>query len=167
MSNKISQSYWWYIPVLIVLTLGYFLGGWLVFGVHFLNSLPQLTNDTVRLVLKLFGMGMLGATIYCSRWWALDVEEAISRPEVLPHALDFFGYATTIIGGGVTGAVLYLAVRSGSSLTIATPELAGVTGEYFDGEQMARANSQAYDKEARRRLRMLSEQLTGLKESDR
>ncbi len=41
----------------------------------------------------------------------------------------------------------------------ASPELDGVTGEFFDGMQRARANPQAYDPEARRRLRALSEQL--------
>lgn len=47
-----------------------------------------------------------------------------------------------------------------------SPEFDGVTGEYFDGKQRARANSQAYDRDARRQLRMLSEQLTELNESD-
>lgn len=42
------------------------------------------------------------------------------------------------------------------------PELEGVTGEYFDGLSRARAHAQAYDAEARRRLRELSERLTGV-----
>ena len=67
----------------------------------------------------------------------------------------FRGTMSTVEEGA--HAVEYLAV---------SPELDGVTGEYFDGERRARANPQAYDKEARRRLRMLSEQLTRLKESD-
>jgi NAD(P)-dependent dehydrogenase (short-subunit alcohol dehydrogenase family) len=45
---------------------------------------------------------------------------------------------------------------------IADPELNGVTGRYFDGEREARAHPQAYDSEARRRLRELSERLAGL-----
>jgi NAD(P)-dependent dehydrogenase (short-subunit alcohol dehydrogenase family) len=36
------------------------------------------------------------------------------------------------------------------------------SGSYFNGRQPARANAQAYDEEARRRLRELSERLTGL-----
>lgn len=58
-------------------------------------------------------------------------------------------------------------VRAGAEPTIrlaVAPELEGVTGEYFDGTRRARANSQAYDEEARRRLKVLSEQLTRLKE---
>jgi len=40
------------------------------------------------------------------------------------------------------------------------PEVEGVTGQYFDGDTEARADPQAYDPEARRRLWELSERLT-------
>ena len=40
-----------------------------------------------------------------------------------------------------------------------SPELEGVTGRYFDGTREARANPQAYDQEARKRLWDLSEEL--------
>jgi NAD(P)-dependent dehydrogenase (short-subunit alcohol dehydrogenase family) len=68
---------------------------------------------------------------------------------------DYFGGPMSTVEEGAD-AVEYLAT---------SPQLDAVTGEYFDGEHRARANAQAYDKEARRRLRMLSQQLTGLKES--
>jgi NAD(P)-dependent dehydrogenase (short-subunit alcohol dehydrogenase family) len=42
---------------------------------------------------------------------------------------------------------------------IADPELEGVTGVYFHGKREARADPQAYDPDARRRLRELSERL--------
>ena len=42
------------------------------------------------------------------------------------------------------------------------PELDGVTGRYFDGVQESRAHPQAYDEDARRRLRELSGRLAGL-----
>jgi NAD(P)-dependent dehydrogenase (short-subunit alcohol dehydrogenase family) len=49
-----------------------------------------------------------------------------------------------------------------STLRLATdPTLAGVTGLFFDRESEARAEDQAYDPEARRRLWELSEELTG------
>ena len=54
------QSYYWYIPVLIVLAIGYIVGGFLTFGIQFLNLFPSLTNQTARLTLTLFGMGALG-----------------------------------------------------------------------------------------------------------
>jgi hypothetical protein len=126
MSNSTKQSYWWYIPTLLVMALGYIVGGCLVFGLHFLNWFPTLTDNTARLVLKLFGMGMLGSTMYCTKWWAEDIDEAISKPEFLPHAFDSFGYATTIIGGGITGTVLYMAFRSGALLTVTDPANAGM-----------------------------------------
>jgi hypothetical protein len=45
---------------------------------------------------------------------------------------------------------------------IMAPELDQVTGRYFHGLREARAESQAYDRQARRQLRQLSERLTGL-----
>ena len=113
-------------PILIVMLLGYGIGGCLVFGLHFLNLFPCLTDPTARLVLMLFGMGMLGSTMYCTKWWAIDVDDAVEKREFLPHVFDFFGYATTIVGGGITGTVLYMAFKSGAILTIAEPSNAGL-----------------------------------------
>jgi NAD(P)-dependent dehydrogenase (short-subunit alcohol dehydrogenase family) len=45
---------------------------------------------------------------------------------------------------------------------IADPALAGVTGRYFNGGRESRADAQAYDPLARRRLWELSERLVGL-----
>jgi NAD(P)-dependent dehydrogenase (short-subunit alcohol dehydrogenase family) len=44
---------------------------------------------------------------------------------------------------------------------VADPELEGVTGVYFNVQEAARAMDQAYDPDAQRRLRELSEQLVG------
>jgi len=63
---------------------------------------------------------------------------------------DYFGGPMTTVDEGAQ-AVAYLAASS---------DLDEVTGEYFDGKQRSRANSQAYDPKARRQLRMLSEHLT-------
>ena len=65
---------------------------------------------------------------------------------------ESFGYTRSTIEEGVE-ATLRLAV---------SPELNGVSGHYFDGQGEARAHEQAYDPDARRRLRRLSEGLTGL-----
>ncbi|MFP4435847.1 MAG: SDR family NAD(P)-dependent oxidoreductase [Chloroflexaceae bacterium] len=43
-----------------------------------------------------------------------------------------------------------------------SPDLAGVTGKYFDQQRESRANAQAYDAAARRQLWHLSEELTGI-----
>lgn len=59
--------------------------------------------------------------------------------------------ASTVAEGAA--AVMHLAV---------SPESDGHTGEYFDGLRPARANAQAYDPQARRRLAEVSAKLTGL-----
>ena len=66
---------------------------------------------------------------------------------------EAFGRASSEVQEGAD-ATVYLA---------ASPELEGVTGKYFDGRREARAEKQAYDPEARDRLRRLSEELTGLR----
>ena len=62
-----------------------------------------------------------------------------------------FGYAMSTVQEGAD-ATVRLAV---------SPELEGVTGRYFDGTREAHANRQAYDREARKRLWALSEELCG------
>jgi NAD(P)-dependent dehydrogenase (short-subunit alcohol dehydrogenase family) len=56
-------------------------------------------------------------------------------------------------------------VEEGAEATMqlaVSPELTGRTGLYFNGLNEARANAQAYDAEARRQLRALSIDLTGV-----
>jgi hypothetical protein len=55
-------------------------------------------------------------------------------------------------------------VREGADATlrlITDPALEGVSGRYFNGQHEDRADAQAYDAEARRRLWTLSEELVG------
>ncbi len=65
--------------------------------------------------------------------------------------LETFGHASSTVQEGAE-AVIRLPV---------SPELEEVTGRYFDGTREARANRQAYDVEARKRLWNLSEKLCG------
>ena len=56
-------------------------------------------------------------------------------------------------------------VEEGAEATVrlaVSPELEGITNRYFDGTREARADSQAYDEKARKRLWALSEDLCGL-----
>jgi NAD(P)-dependent dehydrogenase (short-subunit alcohol dehydrogenase family) len=62
-----------------------------------------------------------------------------------------FGYTMSTVEEGAE-AVVHLVV---------SPEAEGVTGRYFDGKREARANRQAYDTKARRRLWVMSEKLCG------
>ena len=72
------------------------------------------------------------------------------------HESEYFTNARSTVQDGAE-AVEYLATSG---------ELDGVTGAYYEGVQQTDANPQAYDSEARRQLRELSERLTGLSETD-
>jgi hypothetical protein len=109
-------SLWWYAPIVLVVVLGYALGGALSYGTAFLAWFGVVSDPSGRVCLELFGMGMLGASLYCSRWWSVDYDDAQGDARLWPAPLDWFGYATTIIGGGITGVVLYLVVRYGVAL---------------------------------------------------
>ncbi|MBX3084202.1 MAG: SDR family NAD(P)-dependent oxidoreductase [Anaerolineae bacterium] len=64
--------------------------------------------------------------------------------------VEGFGRTMSTVADGVA-SLLYL---------ITSPALDGITGKFFDHQQEARANEQAYDPVARRQLHLLSEQLT-------
>ena len=95
--------------------------------------------------------------------FSFDLSERLSGTGVTVNALhpaslmdtkmvhETFGYTMSTVQEGAEAAVR-LAV---------SPELEGVTGRYFDGKSEARANRQAYDEEARKKLWALSEELCG------
>jgi NAD(P)-dependent dehydrogenase (short-subunit alcohol dehydrogenase family) len=66
--------------------------------------------------------------------------------------LESFGSTMSTVEDGVA-ATLRLVV---------SPDLEGVSGRYYDRLREARADPQAYDPQARRRLWRLSQELTGL-----
>lgn len=65
--------------------------------------------------------------------------------------LETFGYTMSTVEEGVEATVRLAA----------SPELKGVTGQYFEGRREGRANRQADDAEARMRLWTLSEEFCG------
>jgi NAD(P)-dependent dehydrogenase (short-subunit alcohol dehydrogenase family) len=97
----------------------------------------------------------------------------------LAQIMFTFDLAEELAGTGVTATALHPATYMPTKM-VATPistlksgvdatvrlildrALDGVSGRYYNGQRQARAHKQAYDPEARARLRMLSEQLTGL-----
>jgi NAD(P)-dependent dehydrogenase (short-subunit alcohol dehydrogenase family) len=103
------------------------------------SKLAQVTF-TVELAERLRTEGETGVTVT-----ALHPESLMNTKMVY----EMFGYTQSTIEDGVRG-VLRLAV---------SPELEGVTGRYFDRLTEARAEPQAYDPDARRRLWDLSEEL--------
>jgi NAD(P)-dependent dehydrogenase (short-subunit alcohol dehydrogenase family) len=64
---------------------------------------------------------------------------------------ETFGYTMSTVEEGAEATVRL----------VASPELEGVTGRYFDGKREARANRQAYNDGARERLWILSKRLCG------
>ena len=111
--------------------------------------------------------GYTGIQAYCQSKLAqamltFDLAEELGDAGVTANCLHPATYMPTkmVTQAGVTPASsLTDGVRATVRL-IADPDLDGVTGRYYDGESEARAHPQAYEVEARRRLRELSERLT-------
>jgi NAD(P)-dependent dehydrogenase (short-subunit alcohol dehydrogenase family) len=92
----------------------------------------------------------------------------------LAHELDAAGVAvnclhpatymdTTMVRESGVSPISTVKEGADAILNLAlSDDLAGRTGFYFDRQRISRANPQAYDETARRRLRALSFQLTGL-----
>jgi NAD(P)-dependent dehydrogenase (short-subunit alcohol dehydrogenase family) len=95
--------------------------------------------------------------------FTLDLAEELDSTEVTATCLHPGTYMPTkmVRAAGVTPVT---ALEDGVRATlrlIADPELDGVSGRYFDGLQASEPHPQAGDPEARRRLRELSDRLTG------
>ena len=110
--------------------------------------------------------GYDGARAYCQSklaqiMHAFDLAEELAGRGVTATALHPATYMDTkmVIDAGVTPAST---VQQGLEATwrlVADPSVEGVTGAYFNGTREVRADAQAYDLDARRRLRELSERL--------
>ena len=95
----------------------------------------------------------------------------------LAQIMFTFDLADELVGTAVTATALHPAtymptkivpnpistIEEGVEATFrlaAAPDLASISGQYYDGQRPARAHQQAYDQDARKRLRELSERLT-------
>ncbi|MFJ2960051.1 SDR family NAD(P)-dependent oxidoreductase [Streptomyces sp. NPDC087270] len=91
----------------------------------------------------------------------VDLAETLAPQGVTANALHPATFMPTkILMGVAPHSTLEEGMRNTLRL-ITDPALDGVSGQYFDGARRTRAAHDAYDPEARRRLRELSEQLTG------
>jgi NAD(P)-dependent dehydrogenase (short-subunit alcohol dehydrogenase family) len=113
--------------------------------------------------------GYSGTRAYCQSKLAqvmhtFDLAERLRDPGVTANCLHPATYMPTKIVFAARGnAVSTLEEGRDATLRlIADPELDGVTGRYFDGMDEAAADPQAYDPDARRTLRGLSENLAGV-----
>jgi NAD(P)-dependent dehydrogenase (short-subunit alcohol dehydrogenase family) len=125
------------------------------------SSAGQMPIDFDDVMLE---RGYSGVRAYCQ-----------SKLAQILHVLDL---AERLDGSGVTATALHPAtymptkivpapvssLEEGVAATmqlVADPALEGVSGRYFNGTRESRADAQAYDPEARRKLAELSARLTG------
>jgi NAD(P)-dependent dehydrogenase (short-subunit alcohol dehydrogenase family) len=95
--------------------------------------------------------------------FTFDMAEELKETKVTTATLHPSTYmdTTMVRNGGITPIS---SVDTGADAVIALVEkpVEVVSGKYFDVQRESRANGQAYDREARRKLRNLSMKLTGL-----
>jgi NAD(P)-dependent dehydrogenase (short-subunit alcohol dehydrogenase family) len=109
-----------------------------------------------------------GVQAYCQSKLAqvmltFDLAEELRDQRVIVNCLHPATYMPTKIVLHARGSAIST-LEEGVEATLrlaADAELDGVTGRYFNGRNEARAHPQAYDPDARRRLRELSERLAG------
>jgi NAD(P)-dependent dehydrogenase (short-subunit alcohol dehydrogenase family) len=132
--------------------------------VVFVASLGQMPIDFDDVMLE---RNYSGIQAYCQSKLAqiaygMALAERLDPAEVTVNSLHPSTFMPTkILGPGMDPRST---VQEGIDATVrlvAAPELDGVTGVYFNVQQEARAADQAYDPDAQRRLRELSEQLVG------
>jgi NAD(P)-dependent dehydrogenase (short-subunit alcohol dehydrogenase family) len=116
--------------------------------------------DDVMLEHDYGGIRAYGQSKLAQVMFTFDLAEELAGTDVTSTALHPASHMPTKIVDAPTSTI-----ASGVASTmrlVSAPELAGVTGRYFNQVSESRAVSQAYDAAARDRLRELSEQLTGL-----
>ena len=110
--------------------------------------------------------GYDGARAYCQSklaqiMHAFDLAEELAGSGVTSTALHPATFMDTkmVIDAGVTPASTVQVGLEATWRLVADPSVEGVSGAYFNGTREVRADAQAYDLDARRRLRELSQRL--------
>jgi NAD(P)-dependent dehydrogenase (short-subunit alcohol dehydrogenase family) len=130
------------------------------------SSLGQQAIDFEDVMLE---RGYSGIRAYCQSklaqvMFAIDLSHELDHNRVTANALHPATYMNTTMvresGNSPTSSV-----EEGADAImklIVSEDLSGKSGHFFNGQHEARANPQAYDKEARANLKALSSRLTGL-----
>jgi NAD(P)-dependent dehydrogenase (short-subunit alcohol dehydrogenase family) len=112
--------------------------------------------------------GYSGVRAYCQSklaqiMFTFDLAEELAERNVTANALHPATYMPTkiVIAAGATPVSSLEEGTRATTRLVSAPQLDGVTGRYWNGEREADADAQAYDEEARSRLRRLSSELTG------
>ena len=97
--------------------------------------------------------------------FTLDLAEELAGTDVVVNALHPATYMDTgmVRRAGLTPRATVGEGAEAVMQLITSPDIG--SGGYFNGKRPWRANAQAYDEEARRKLRVLSEELTGAPKS--
>src|SRR5262245_18206271 len=120
--------------------------------------------DDVMLERRYSGMQAYCQSKLAQVMFTFDLAEELRGPGVTANCLHPGTHMPTkmVLGAGVTPATaLEDGVRATARL-VADPDLDGVSGCYFDGLRESSPHPQAHDRDARRRLRELSDRLCGL-----
>jgi NAD(P)-dependent dehydrogenase (short-subunit alcohol dehydrogenase family) len=123
------------------------------------SSLGQKAIDFGDVMLE---RGYSGIRAYCQSklaqvMFAFDLADELAGTGVTANALHPATYMPTKM---VAHPMSTIAEGEAATVRLAVdPDVASTSGEFFDGTRTARADAQAYDTDARQRLRALSEDL--------
>lgn len=126
-----------------------------------------LDFDNLMLARAYSGMRAYAQSKLAQVMLTLDLAAELRGSGVTVNCLHPATYMdTTMVRAAGVEPVSTVAEGAAAVMQLAvSPELEGRTGEYFDGMSPGKANAQAYDLQARRRLAEVSAQLTGLDRS--
>ncbi|SHF08636.1 short chain dehydrogenase [Fodinibius roseus] len=112
--------------------------------------------------------GYSGNRAYCQSklaqiMFTIELGDRLGDSQVTVNALHPATYMDTnmVREAGISPANSVEKGAEAVAYVATSPELAGVTGEFFNVKRHSQANSQAYDKKARQRLWDISEELRG------
>ena len=95
--------------------------------------------------------------------FTFDMAEELKDTKVTTTTLHPATYMdTTMVRNGGIQPLNSVDIGADAVIALITKPAEAVAGKYFDVQRESRANAQAYDREARRKLRDLSMKLTGL-----
>ena len=130
------------------------------------SSLGQQAIDFADVMLT---QGYSGSRAYCQSklaqiMFTIDLADELKGAEIIVNALHPATYMNTTMvrRAGVT-PISTVEQGADAILNLATgAAIAGRSGLFFNGQQEARADAQAYDAQARQRLNRLSRELVGI-----
>ncbi len=121
MAIQISGTHWYW-PVMLVLTIGYVLGGAMPAGIHYFGLLDEYIPDNFKPILYSFLFGLLGATVQMSIYFAKDVNGVMSgKQPTMPSCFEFFGYLLKMVWGGIAATFFILSVKLGFLAAVSAP----------------------------------------------